>query len=444
MKRYISFFACFFSALTLCSCLRDAYPTPTVPVEDTLQEESFAESVSMPPVTEADTVVTEYEEELPQEVISWCCRNPDADRVIMTPEEIAKENERILNASESMTDIFAFPDTVSAEVLKSMISRHALPGDNRYDSDGSEIQNDHIDIVRQRMTVNEDGTLRVKLGIMTSRGNVRMVPDNKPYRKSPDNPYDSVQSTELSLGTPVLVLYTTYDFEYYFVLSCNYSGWVHTGEVAIAESRDEWLVFAQPNNLVCITDPLYRDGDLRLDMGATLPFTFANGVEYTIILPARNPDGTLSSTEYALPHASACIGYLPYTYKNYLAQAYKYEGTPYGWGGLDDGIDCSGLVLNVFRTFGFSFPRDTSQQDKIIGDSLYVAQNAEALSADRLDTFVPTVVYYPGHTLLYIGRDDTDGKYYFIHAPQIGECVTVTSKTSLAGLTYVCRIERHE
>lgn len=449
MKRYVRLSACILAVLSLCSCLRDAVPgdADTMPTASSSHDadcETAESTVPAPLVTEADTLVGENEEViLTQEAAQWCYRNPDADKVIMTHDEISKENERILNSADSMTDIFSFGDTVSSDTLREMIAQGSVPSESRYDKDGSEIPSDHIDTVRRRMTVDTNGDHPVRLGIMTSRGNVRTVPDDKPYRKAPSNPYDSVQSTELSIGTPVLVLYTTYDLEYCFAVSYNYSGWIKSTDVAISTEREKWLSFADPKTFVCVTDPLYRDGDIRLDMGAILPFTYANGVEYTVTLPIRNADGSLGEREYALPHDSACIGYLSYTYKNYLAQAYKYEGTPYGWGGLDDGVDCSGLVLNVFRCFGFRFPRDTSQQDKTIGDSVYVGENPEVSAAHRLDTTAPTVVYYPGHTLLYIGRDETDGLYYFIHAPQLGECVTVTSKSSLAGMTYVCRIAPH-
>ncbi|MBL6448302.1 C40 family peptidase [Fulvivirga sp. 29W222] len=49
---------------------------------------------------------------------------------------------------------------------------------------------------------------------------------------------------------------------------------------------------------------------------------------------------------------------------DYLKQvAKKYLNAPYAWGGRSPfGIDCSGLVQNVFRICGYSLPRDASQQ----------------------------------------------------------------------------------
>ena len=50
--------------------------------------------------------------------------------------------------------------------------------------------------------------------------------------------------------------------------------------------------------------------------------------------------------------------------KDILANAAKYVGTPYVWGGESDsegGFDCSGYVYNVLRDSGYKVPRTTAQ-----------------------------------------------------------------------------------
>lgn len=443
MKKIFRALACIFAALSLCSCLRDAYPlSETVASSSSVPLESSAEqdTVSFESESESETD-SPIDDELPlrEEVVRWCEANPASDDVIMTLSEIQTENERMRNTAPSMYDIFSFGNKISSEHLYSMISEHNVPHGG-YDSDGSVIHDEHMDTVRRRMSLDGASEYNISYGVMTTRGYVRAIPDDKPYRTSPANPYDTVQSTELSLGSPVLVLYSTFDEEYYFILSYCYSGWVKCSELALANDREHWLEFAKPQSFICITDSMYIDGEIKLDMGAVLPLAEVSNDGYKATLPCRRTDGMLDSTTIYVSKTSASNGYLPYTYKNYLIQAYKYEGTPYGWGGLDDGIDCSGFVCNVFRCFGFIFPRDTSQQNSIVGVSCKVGETS---AYSLLDTFVPTVVYYPGHTLLYIGRDSEDGKYYFIHAPQIGEKVCVTAKNELNGMTYVCHISTH-
>lgn len=92
---------------------------------------------------------------------------------------------------------------------------------------------------------------------------------------------------------------------------------------------------------------------LALSYGTSLPLVRWSG-DAAIV---RTPDGlgTMAGgdVEQPLRPSPASI----------VAQAGRFLGTPYLWGGLSSfGFDCSGLVWDVFRAHGMTIPRDADPQ----------------------------------------------------------------------------------
>jgi len=96
-----------------------------------------------------------------------------------------------------------------------------------------------------------------------------------------------------------------------------------------------------------------------------------------------------------------------------VADARKYLGVPYVWGGTNpaSGLDCSGLVQKVYSDLGIDLPRVSRDQAKA---GTPVANLDQAKPGDLLAFGEPV-----HHIAIYIG----DGK--MIHAPQPGEKVKV-------------------
>ena len=102
-----------------------------------------------------------------------------------------------------------------------------------------------------------------------------------------------------------------------------------------------------------------------------------------------------------------------------VADAQKYLGVPYVWGGTNasTGLDCSGLVQDVFADLGVKLPR-TSQEQALVGTA--VPSLADAQPGDLV--FFPGsdgTASAPGHVGIYIGNGQ------MIDAPYQGADVRV-------------------
>jgi cell wall-associated NlpC family hydrolase len=102
-----------------------------------------------------------------------------------------------------------------------------------------------------------------------------------------------------------------------------------------------------------------------------------------------------------------------------LAEATKYKGTPYLWGGSNPqtGFDCSGLVQWAYAKQGIEIPRVTDQQ--------ILAKNGTEV--DRRSLVAGDLVFFrdPSGYVHHVGISMGGDK--FLHAPHTGDVVKVSS-----------------
>lgn len=108
----------------------------------------------------------------------------------------------------------------------------------------------------------------------------------------------------------------------------------------------------------------------------------------------------------------------PLTRRAVLEEAFRLLDTPYGWGGQDGGRDCSRFLLDVFATFGLPLPRHSARQAASGTFSIDVADVPRADKALLIDAAMRkgvVLLHFPGHIMLYLGRD-ADGTPMVLHS----------------------------
>ncbi|MCS6799471.1 MAG: C40 family peptidase, partial [Myxococcota bacterium] len=132
------------------------------------------------------------------------------------------------------------------------------------------------------------------------------------------------------------------------------------------------------------------------------------------------------------------------TRRTWLEQAFALLGTPYGWGDEHGGRDCSRLVLDVMAHFGIPVPRHSGRQALAGSWSVDVFGGSVADKLDVADRALRrgvVLLHFPGHVMLYLGRDE-GGTPMVLHSfaeylepcPDGGEGLRTVDRVSVSDL----------
>lgn len=350
----------------------------------------------------------------------WQALVPDGDAAVMRPEEIRSYNRKIIAASPSVYDLTTYAASVSAAKLRQWTATNAL--------DGTLYQNGRaIDrLYRDRLLAERNlealrGENPVTFGVVVRRANLRALPTNDGLFDSPsDRKFDVLQETAVDPSEPLLILHTSASGAFHYVQTRNYRGWMAAIDIAQTD-RAPWLRYAAPQSFLVVTAnrfALAANGErILFQMGAKLPLLGKADGDHAVLVPKRTPQGALAETTMRLPAALPDLheGFLPYTRNQILRQAFRFLHDPYGWGGLEDSVDCSSFIADIYRTVGVELPRNADTQELTAGVHTPLWGLSEREKLQKLQSLRPgDALFFSGHTMLYLG--ETNGTPFILHA----------------------------
>ncbi|MEA9655349.1 SH3 domain-containing protein [Xanthomonas campestris pv. raphani] len=369
----------------------------------------------------------------------WIARSGTANAPRMPGTQIAAFNARLLRDDASMHDLARLPATLTAAQVRAWIQTlSATPTRTLYSVDGQTVTAAQLDALRQSLALDAlPARITPAYALVVQRAALRTFPTTQRVFTTPDDrDIDRFQESALYPGTPVAVLHTSADGAWRFVLAENYATWVANDQLAVG-TRAQVLDYAQRGPRLVVTGARVQSAytpelpsvsALTLDMGTNLPLlprwppqTPVNGqlplAAYVVELPQRDARGALQLVPALVPRgADVHIGALPLSDAALLRQAFKFLGERYGWGNDYAARDCSGFVLDVYRSLGIALPRNTGDQARSpvlhsvpFDQRAPLPQRQQQLA--RLQ--VGDLIYIPGHVMLVIGH--VQGTPWVIH-----------------------------
>lgn len=361
----------------------------------------------------------------------WIERLPAPDAVVVAPTRIGALNGLILSRIDQMAEIDKMPDVISGEKLREWLLYDPAPDlatVDRYNATGARLKKKDVDALAASVNIDAVAAAnQVRFGRVVNRADIRGFPtDDAVLRRPGEVSFDTLQYSSISAPTPVALLHTSKDGRWGFFQTPFTRGWMRLDKVAFSTREDVLPVSTEPLVITGSSVAVYEDAALKkprieAPMGTTLDIVSDGGGAWQVRLPARASGGNelVWTAAYVDKKADAHKGFLPYTQRSILTQAFKMLGERYGWGGLDGRRDCSEFVRNTFATVGVRLPRNSQQQLQagvmIPNDGAsFTPQTLTAALADTQTKQGAAVFVTSTHIMLYLGMDAA-GSPHVIH-----------------------------
>ena len=354
----------------------------------------------------------------------WIDKSQEPDRIILNREQIKQFNRKTATIKGLITPAQDFNATYPGDWIKEkLISLHSFLNKRAfYLENGKAISRDMPQSLWDNSRYEAvPETVTTRYALVVNYTHHRVTPTNITLLKTAQQRYfDRNQNAALDIGTPLAILYLSTDKKWYFALSPSSYGWVAAEDIAFT-TRERMHQFSQGKNFVVTINPknaLFIDGhyDDFVRMGVRLPYTGRLGAYAQVQIPKRDSNGDLLLRTAAIKRTDIHLGYLPYTPRTIITQAFKFLNAPYGWGGMFGEQDCSKFLQEVYATVGILLPRNSGDQEQAARPLITFGNGTRERIADLIQKGEPgsTLLHLPGHIMLYLGS--YKGAPYIIHA----------------------------
>lgn len=385
----------------------------------------------------------------------WISKIDNPKKIIMTPKEIAKFNDKI--AKDGLLNYFKdIKSFYNSSKLKTTLIKNfnSLKKRAKYFTDNSRISSDFYNDIKDRLNLKELKEKRVKTryALTIKYTNQRIIPTQEVMIKKKNQIYfDRNQNSALDIGTPIAIIHSSVDGQWHYGIAPTSSGWIRDSDIAFGEKK-EILDYVTSKNFVVTTStktPILIKG-VYIDymrMGVRIPYILNIDNMMMVTIPRRNNKGELNFVKATVKRSNINIGYLPYTQETILTQSFKFIHLPYGWGGMFGEQDCSKFIQEVFATTGLRLPRNSASQSNVGENKVELNPFDKIPRIQEIKRWAKagiTIFHLKGHITLYIG--DYQGEPYIIHTVWGSSskhfALGRTSITSLNFHNYINKIDR--
>ena len=396
-----------------------------------------------------------YAQEVTQDMVNatyWSNKlGQDADKIMLNSEQILMLNKEIIDGSGTLVyDITNLTEKIIQSERKTNLAKaieddfnymvRSYPNkDRKLYVDGKLIDNiPYIENIKNAVLTTgfENNEEKIQLySVAVKRTEMKMFPTSSIWGyDSPDDPDDEACNSTLEVNEPFVIRAkcSIGQNTFYWGLSNNCNGWVNANDLAIFDSKQEWieawkvnitgkdfLVVTQDNIILEPSASSRKTSDVELKLGTVLKLVPENEIpesvnkrktwnNYVVYLPTRNEEGKYVRS-YALiaEHNNVSIGYLPLTQKNILNVAFTCLGNRYGWGGMLGSMDCSAYAKAIYKCFGLDLPRNTTNQQNVPNRVVSLADMTDEEKELYLEKLpIGSVLYFPGHAMVYVGSEN--------------------------------------